>query len=64
MKHSWFQYVLGFFFVVTVILEIYGILRHEYTISDLILENVKMKWRVAILAFLCYHFLVEYPSYK
>lgn len=60
MKHLGFYYVLVFFFVVTVILELYGVFFHDYTISDFIITNVKMKWRVAILAFLCYHFLIEY----
>ena len=60
MKHSLFHSALLFFFAGTVVLECYGILRHDYTVSDLILEYVALKYRVAILAFLCFHFLIEY----
>jgi hypothetical protein len=60
MKHIWFYYCLIFFFTVTVFLEIYGVLLHDYTLSDFIITNIKIKYRIAILAFLCYHFLVEY----
>lgn len=64
MKHLWFRHILVAFFLITVALEMYGVLAHDYTISDFVLENVKMKWRVAALAWLVFHFLFEYPIYK
>ena len=64
MKHTWFQYTITFFFLVTVALELWAIFMHDYTISDFILENVKMKWRVGLVAVLIYHFIFEYPHYK
>lgn len=64
MKHEWFSTVLVTFFVITVALEMYGVLAHDYTLSDFILTNIKMKWRVAILAWLVYHFIFEYPTYR
>ena len=48
----------------TVVLELYGIFQHDYTISDFILEHVRMRWRVAIAAWLVFHFIFEYPTYK
>lgn len=64
MKHTWLQYALTFFFLSTVALELYACATNGYKISDFILENVRMKWRVAILAWLIYHFLFEFPTYK
>jgi hypothetical protein len=59
MKHHVFYGVLLFFFAGTVLLELYGIFWHDYTLSDMILE-MPAKFRAAILGFLVYHFLVEY----
>lgn len=59
-----FKNVLIASFVTTVALELYACWFDKYKISDLILNNVGMKWRVAILAWLVYHFIFEYPSYK
>jgi hypothetical protein len=64
MKHATFGRVLTAFFLITVALELYGVLAHDYTLSDFILCNLKMKWRIGILAFLVYHFIFEYPTYR
>jgi hypothetical protein len=64
MKHTWFQWLLVSSFLVTVVLELYGIFQHDYTISDFILEHVRMRWRVALAAWLVFHFIFEYPTYK
>lgn len=64
MKHTWFANLLTTFFLMTVAIEMYGIRTHDYTLSDFILENVKMEWRVAGLAWLVYHFIFQYPTYK
>lgn len=59
-----FKNVLVASFWLTVALEIYACAFNEYKISDFVLNNIGMKWRVAILAWLVYHFIFEYPSYK
>lgn len=64
MKHEWFNLLLISSFMLTLTLELYGVMQHDYTLSDFIFSNVKMKWRVAILAWLVFHFIFEYPQYK
>ena len=68
MTNTTFQYIITASVLITIALEAYAVIFHQYTISDLILEHIKMRYRVALCfgfcAFVIYHFLFEYPSYK
>jgi hypothetical protein len=63
-----FHHIIVVSFLVTAALELYAVLTHNYTISEFLLSNVQMRYRVAIVfaicSFLIYHFLIEYPTYK
>lgn len=65
MKYDvWFRNLLVGTFFFLMALEVYAIQFHQYTLSDFFLENIRMRYRVAICAWLVYHFLFEYPSYR
>jgi hypothetical protein len=63
-RHDLFRHILVASFLITLTLEWVAVWTHNYTLTDWILENISMKWRVVILAWMVYHFLFAYPSYR
>jgi len=64
MKSPGFEYLIIGVFLFLLVLELAAVISHQFTISDFIFQNVRLKYRIAILAFLVYHFVFEYPTYR
>jgi len=63
-KLAWFKHLLLAAFFLTVVLEVIAIATHQYTLSDFVLTNVRLKWRFVFCAWLLFHLVFEYPHYR